>query len=455
MENDLNSGNSTNTQDKDASKLDETDVMEKSDIEATEHKSDPPRVMQKFQVDENGSCTSCKSNGRDLPKSELIKCSYCKEHFHAICDAYEASKAICNKSFFRLFTQGSTKNNFTWTCDACVTNIEIAKHATLEQQVQSLMGIVTTLSKEVKELKSLAVPIFKKTSSGTGNTEEVLKTTTIQEADGVNPKTWSQVARHTPEKASLLIKGDNGKAIDLDIVKDIVVTNKIPVTSTAVKDNGDTYLNFPCQHSRAKATPMIKSKMADVKEIVTLKSKLPTISISGITEKLSKVDLTERICNQNEEINACVKNGSCLEVIFIKEPTVHFNTYLAVVRVSCDVREAIKARGNRIFIGLVACSVKDRFYVKRCNNCQCFGHYQGDCNKPVMCGYCGEQHKSSGCTKKMENNEHATHRCNNCKLIGKDSTGHSTFYHRCPAYLVQQNKLKKSIDYYNGTKPLN
>ena len=307
----------------------------------------------------------------------------------------------------------------------------------------------------MKELKALAVPAFNKVANTESITDHAKASSEIQESEPVESKTWAHVLKHRKQKASLLIKGDNGTPVDLNIVKDLVVTNKIPVTSTAVKDNGDTYVNFPCLDSRDKAAPMIKSNVTNVKEVVTLKSKLPTIAISGITEKLSKIDLTKCICSQNKEISTCVKNGGSLDVIFIKEPTDKFTTYLAVARVSSDIREVIKSRGNKIFIGLVACPVKDRFYVKRCNNCQCYGHYKGDCDKPVMCGYCGEQHRSSGCEKKSKGNEHTSHTCNNCKIIGKDAAGHSTFYHRCPAYLVQQNKLKNSIQYYKGTKPLN
>ena len=53
-------------------------------------------------------------------------------------------------------------------------------------------------------------------------------------------------------------------------------------------------------------------------KIVELKSKLPSISISGIEEKLDKQELVDHICRQNVEIAALVTKGSTLDIVFIK-----------------------------------------------------------------------------------------------------------------------------------------
>ena len=87
----------------------------------------------------------------------------------------------------------------------------------------------------------------------------------------------------------------------------------------------------------------------------------------------------------------------------------------------------------------MACRVTDRFYIKRCNTCQYFGHYSNfhdndteNKKTKVVCGYCSEEHHSKDCPKKTNNP--SSHRCSNCIKIGKNGSGHSAFYYRCPAY---------------------
>ena len=198
-------------------------------------------------------------------------------------------------------------------------------------------------------------------------------------------------------------------------------------------------------------TPLLKSSVIPENQIVTLKSKLPTIAISGIQDKHEKQDLVDQICKQNSDIAALVTKGSTLEVVFIKNPDEKYSTSQAVVRVSPEIRDAIKQNSNRLYIGLVACRVTDRFYIKRCNNCQQFGHYELTCpKKPNMCcGYCRSgAHKSVNCP--IKNEDHSKHSCCNCEALGKDFKGHSALYYNCPAYLAEQDKLKRSIGYnYN------
>ena len=70
-----------------------------------------------------------------------------------------------------------------------------------------------------------------------------------------------------------------------------MVNHKIPVLSTNVKENGDTYINFPPLENRDEVTSIIKSKVSTENDVVTMKSKLPSISITGIAEKLNKSEL--------------------------------------------------------------------------------------------------------------------------------------------------------------------
>ena len=120
-----------------------------------------------------------------------------------------------------------------------------------------------------------------------------------------------------------------------------------------------------------------------------------------------------------------------------------------VARVSEEVRKIIKNGNNRIYMDLLALKVVDRFYIKRCNRCQKFGHYEKDCSSPKeCCGFCTREHKSEDCGR-VEEGDFQNYQCCNCKEAGREAVGHSSHWHKCPSLIEQQKKVKKGIPYYN------
>ena len=91
---------------------------------------------------------------------------------------------------------------------------------------------------------------------------------------------------------------------------------------------------------------------------------------------------------QNPVIKDMVNQGSEFSIVFTKEPPENKSYHQVVARVSDDIRSFIKSSDNRLFYDLLCLKVIDRFFVKRCNNCQKFGHYESDCQNSVCCGYC-------------------------------------------------------------------
>ena len=75
-------------------------------------------MLSPYQLLDDGKCHSCSSQVDD---NEIIKCFQCKAGFHAVCDG---SNDICNKSLLVLYKQKSSKRNFTWFCDKCLTHLE-------------------------------------------------------------------------------------------------------------------------------------------------------------------------------------------------------------------------------------------------------------------------------------------------------------------------------------------
>ena len=234
-------------------------------------------------------------------------------------------------------------------------------------------------------------------------------------------------------------------------VNELATNNSIQVSKTTVKENGDVYVDMPSKESREKLLPLLVDVTAN-ENVVELKSKLPTISILNVSEFVSKEDFVEKIKQQNPQIKEKIEQGSELSIVFSRKPNDNApeqkKFHQVVARVSDDIRQVIKRSNNRIFMDLQAHPVVDRFYVKRCNKCEQFGHYQKDCKNRARCGYCMGAHLSSEC-EEVEQGDHQHYKCGNCKDAGKKETGHSTHWHKCPTYLEQQRKAKKTIPYYD------
>ena len=254
-------------------------------------------------------------------------------------------------------------------------------------------------------------------------------------------------------RTSLLVKrnADSGATLDVNKLEKTIVDNGIPVNSIHVSETGDTYVNLPDQKSRDKLQPLIR-EYEPSNEIVHLKSKLPTIALLGVTKEYPKPEIVEMIRKQNEVINTLVEKGSMLQVVFTKAPIDENPYHQVVLRVSPDIRRAINNANNKIHMGghqgRLVHTVVDRFYIKRCNACQQFGHYQTKCPTPTVtiCGYCmDDTHASKNCPKKA--GPKTSYQCRNCLAADLNHQGHSTFWLKCPAYIEQQKKLSRVIDY--------
>ena len=144
---------------------------------------------------------------------------------------------------------------------------------------------------------------------------------------------------------------------------------------------------------------------------------------------------------------------------FVKEPMpessgTNRKHYQLVARVSNEIRERIKKNKDTIFVDLTAHRIVDRFYIKRCNKCQKFGHYQDNCTSDkIRCVFCcSDSHCSSSCP--IKNQDTSNFSCPNCKDANKDFSGHSSHWFKCPTCLEVQNKLKSSIPFYSAKNEL-
>ena len=235
-------------------------------------------------------------------------------------------------------------------------------------------------------------------------------------------------------------------------VKNLANVNHIQVNNTITKENGDVIVNMPTIESQEKFLPILNSGQLTGNVTVKVPKKLPTISIGNITEFDNPELFIEKVKAQNPKIKEKIENGSHFEIIHTRKPTDLSTTgskFIQVIaRVSEDIRSAIKVNGDKIFTDLVSHKVLDRFYIRRCNKCQRYGHYQNTCSNSECCAYCkSAEHKSSECPLKIAS-QISQYKCVNCEESGKDAMGHSAHWSKCPHYISLQNKLKESMPFY-------
>ena len=265
---------------------------------------------------------------------------------------------------------------------------------------------------------------------------------------GKNPVTKETDSTKNLNPTSLVIKA-NGKSVDFDKFKEIALSNNIQVKKSVVNANGDVFVNLPNAETKNKLEKLLSGDVFAQNSVVTVKSNLPSISILDVVEFESKEDFIEKVKSRNAKINELIENGSEFSIIFSKGPKedAKYNTHQVVARVSEDIRDAIRLANNRIYIELTSHRVVDRFYVKRCNKCCKFGHYEKDCTESVCCGYCHGEHLSKDCTT-VKPGELLNYECKNCLDSGKNAKGHSAMWPKCPTYLEAQERKKKVIPYY-------
>ena len=211
-----------------------------------------------------------------------------------------------------------------------------------------------------------------------------------------------------------------------------------------------TFIHCPSAEARDKLQPLISADLKD-KEVVPMEEKSPHVTIVHIiqtgTDELTKENIFLQICSQNPQLTALIKSGNEFKILFTKKD-VKTNKYTAVVRISCEIKNAIKSNRNRVYIGISSCRVYDCFYVKPCNNCQKFGQFKDQCSNQTVCAHCAGSHPSENCHQKDET-DFSKLTCINCKDAPGAGCGHSAFWYKCPAYMAAQKKMRSTIPYYD------
>ena len=321
--------------------------------------------------------------------------------------------------------------------------VNLAKTVEVNNTMQQTNVDPTPPQPEMVELKELVVNLAKTVEENNTMQQTNVDSTPPQPA---LPTTPASNPWHNPEQVKKLLTVQKSAAdsnVDEGKVVEILAKHNIPFHKT-FSSNGNTKILLPNTTSATKAKEALTSEIPS-NTVTQAKTRLPTINVVGYTSEIDKDTIMHDFSALNDSIASAIEldkttGETSIEVMAIKPLLKDNRFYRANVRVSNNVRRAIACQGDRVFTSMGSKKVYDSFHVRRCYKCQGFGQIAQDCPSNLQtCGTCAGSPKTDGCT--------ASPCCSNCKKKGND-TDHTAFSQSCPAYIEEQKKLQKTIQYH-------
>ena len=380
----------------------------------------------KFKLDADGLCRCCSKN---VVAGETVQCSKCQNYYHGLCTDASEGEAIANKSFMTVYVRPSTKNNFKFFCDLCSTKMENEMVQNDTIRLNTMEENMRNVTSELQEIKKLF-------------TTHVQTTATNQQM--VNTKKdniWFNEERLTTavvsQKESLLVE-ENENNVGFADVEKMIVEKKIPVTNSYKNNKGGLVLEFDNLNTRNQLEESLRNKNIETKKFTKKKR---SITIVGFITAMKKEEVINQLVTQNQYVNQFGMANNIeehVEIYDVKATRSNPQVYQAFAAVSESLRTGLKSHGDKVIIGITNCKVYDRYFVKRCNNCQSFGHYYKECPTPnnPICGKCSLDHSTKDCTTPTRK------KCINCTNDGHNDTSHTSFDQNCPSLLKIIEKKK-------------
>ena len=304
------------------------------------YKGVAPRFLCYFAFDANmsepfkikdGKCSSCEEQVDD---NEVMTCFFCKIHFHAIC---KGSNAICNKSLLVLIHQKSTKRNFTWYCDSCLTNLEVdvtSSHASHMQKVTDLEDKIDALNTKVSSITNILTGNPPALSSSISDTSH-----SGLRSNGHGNNIWQNTSK-------VMIMRNNLGSANLAQLEERVIDEQIQVTNSKRNVNGDIVITCPTSTAAKK----IKDIAAELLPGHTVKDPLVKFSWINVVgfESNHSLDTIHDLLVKNNMFFEFLKGKQLPEVKDFQEVKAvkpclkNPRIFRALIKVSISLRQVIE-----------------------------------------------------------------------------------------------------------------
>ena len=394
-----------------------------------------------FKLDGDGNCAAC---GKLSLQGEHIQCFTCKDNFHVVCTAAGADDKVATKTTVSGFLLPSTKRNFMFNCDRCLTELEMRMADTESRRVDILENKMDGIDTQLAEIKKLLNTKTKATEVVQGK-EKVAN----QEKYSI----WFDKERlksvKAPEpKAVLVINAtpDSQKNTEnRNAIEKVVMDNGISLTETYENRSGNLVLVCESQEARDRLKNVVENGNQGI-EMSSPKTKQKPITIVGLPKSYKEEEIVDLLLKNDFISNFAVANKieDHLKIHVVKPLRNNPKVFQVFASVSPILRDGINQFRDRVLVGISSCRVYDRSQTRRCNNCQHFGHFAKECptaDEP-SCGKCSGDHRTDQCSSEEK-------KCINCVRKNVAESNHTAFDHKCPTLMKHEQEQAQKIKYLN------
>ena len=409
--------------------------MFKDIIEATMNDS----TTQDYQISDDGTCSTCHETALD---ADFVQCGICKMEFHAICGACPAEEKWGTKTMIHMFKATSTKRNFTFICNCCLTARETNSADFDGRRIRKMEQNMEEINKELREIKKLVAP--------TGTSQAQSKP---QPSNQHRNSVWFDseklaTIKAKPVESVLVVNKDDDIEVEktnTKMVETVVIDSKIQVKKSFKDKGGNLVVVCDSTESRDALKNQVSALNNNI-EMKTPKEKRPVISIVGLSKNYENEEVVDMLTQQNNFLKHFSAGNNIrdhINVFAVKPLRGKPDVFQAFARISQVLREGFRTFNDKVTMGLSTCKIYDQFHIKRCNNCQGFGHYFRNCPTPQdnVCAKCGSNHPTRECSSDNR-------KCVNC-VKGKLPEGeckHSADDQTCPTLRKAQVDMKKHLN---------
>ena len=227
------------------------------------------------------------------------------------------------------------------------------------------------------------------------------------------------------------------------VVESVIMDNDIPVVKTFENRTGDLMVVCESEDTRDQLKDMVTRSSNEI-EVNAPRGIRHSVTLVGLQREYEKTEVIDMLVKQNLSMRKFATSNKIEDHINVhivkplKNKSSHFQAFCDV---SSVLRDGFHENNDRITLGLVQCKVYDRYNIKRCYNCQKFGHHAKDCpdKEHPVCGKCSEEHKTTDCESEME-------KCVNCVRNKVEESNHAASDARCPSIVKERKRLKDKLD---------
>ena len=219
-----------------------------------------------IKLELDGTCKACNFVSMT---TDNVQCFMCNDLFHGACPQIKDEERVCAKSTITAFNRVSTKSNFQFFCDPCITKLETNRAGSEANRLNILEGSMSSIKEEIREIKNLlkqGKPALKQTRSDNiwHNKEKLMS------------------IKAAPDEPRLVVK--NAQEADNITLEKAIVDNAIPVTKSYKNNSGGLVLVCDTADSRDKLKDIITSTSNNI-QLESVTRKKPTITIVGLSKE--------------------------------------------------------------------------------------------------------------------------------------------------------------------------